>query len=226
MKAAVIAALVGLVAGAKAQTVFYGGDFNGVNGHASQMGGSVFEDMRIYDDFVLNETTTITGVFGNFLQFNQQGANSIYWEIRQGITPGNGGTVVHAGTVSPATVTATGNTLSIYTEYNYESSVSSFDLGPGTYFLTVALNGPYDSAYLSETEGANGVGSTLGNDIAYLDAWDVVNNDHFEVWTARSADYSMGLRGASAVPEPASMAALGLGIIALAKRRRKVQASS
>ncbi|HLO99790.1 MAG TPA: PEP-CTERM sorting domain-containing protein [Fimbriimonas sp.] len=221
MKGAAIATLVGLVAGAQAQTVFYSGDFNGVNGHASQMGGTVFEDMRIYDDFVLSQTTTITGVFANFLQFNQQGANSIYWEIRQGITPGNGGTVVHASTVSPATVTATGNGLSIYTEYKYESAVSSFDLAPGTYFLTVALSGPYDSAYLSETEGANGVGSTIGNNSAFLDAWDVVNNDHFEVWTPKSTDYSMGLVGTAAVPEPASILAIGLGIGALARRKRQ-----
>lgn len=223
MKGTAVIALAVLGACAQAQTIFYGGDFNGINGHASQVGGTTFEDVRSYDDFTLTEATDITGVFGNFLHVGSIGSSSLYWEIRQGVAEGFGGSVVHAATVSPATVTDLGNTFLSYNQFLFESSVTPFTLGPGTYYLTVAVQGGADAAYLCDTDGANGVGSPLDNNHAFVDAWDPFASSHYINWQEEERDFSMGLNGAAAVPEPASMVALGLGAAALLKRRRQAK---
>ena len=83
--------------------LWYNGDFNQLNGLANGdnwdgSGGYA----RVYDDFFVNDPNgwDVTGVFSdNLSTTNITGA---YWEIRQGISAGNGGTLIASGmTMTP-----------------------------------------------------------------------------------------------------------------------------
>jgi hypothetical protein len=223
MKKLALIGIVGLSVGANAQTVFYGGDLNKVDGLASQVstaGG--FTDARVYDDFSISSAQTITGVFGNFLDATNGGVSSILWEIRSGVSSGNGGVVVASGT-NNSTPVATGNSAFGLSEYHYESAVSAFNLNAGTYWLMVALNGGSNAAYVSTTSGSGGVGGPLNNGNSFFDSTQFSSNFKPTGTVLNSGvdgDFSIGLRGSSAVPEPASLAVLGFGALALLRRRK------
>lgn len=231
MKKLLIISLACVAAAAHAGQLFYGGDFDGRSGLRSQEGGNV-SDSRVYDNFMLNQTSNISDVYGNFLDSSGGASTSAFWEIRTGLSEGNGGTVVAGGVFSAATTTATGRGGFGLNEYTYDVKVSGVTLNAGTmYWLTVApdmtgLGGV--NLFLSTTGGANGVGGPLGDDNAF---WD--SSFYGQTWTnsgiatafgdanhTQKWDFSLGVNG-SPVPEPATFAVLGLGALALIKRRRK-----
>ncbi|MBS1701262.1 MAG: PEP-CTERM sorting domain-containing protein [Armatimonadetes bacterium] len=226
MKKLAIIACLGLSIGAQAQTVFYGGDWDGASALVAEI-NSIFPESYynsvVYDDFTVTTETRIDGVFGNFFTIgNPTLSHTLYWEIRKGITPHDGGTVVHDGTVSNATVTSNGDIIDGSNPgYLYDSDVDSFVLEPGTYFLGLAVDHPTSWYFVATTSGDNGIGSPLANGNSF---WTSAENGAFfnSVGTDFDGryDFSMGLRG-SPVPEPASFAALGLGILSLGRRRKK-----
>ncbi len=221
MKQLAIVGLIGLAFGANAQTVFYGGDFDGRDGLAAQVNGPAISNAVVFDNFTLSGTTTISGVFGNFLDGGTQRGGGLYWEIRTGVSAGNGGTLVAGGFSSSASSVATGNSGFGLNEYHYEAGVSSFSLGAGTYWLGVAVDGGDGNIYNSTTSGTNGVGGPLADGNSYFNSTTFgANFQAASDFVGAPADFSMGLRGSS-VPEPASMAALGLGALAMLRRRRK-----
>src|SRR5690349_782469 len=85
-KLLVIAALIGVVSAANAQTVWYGGDFDGVNGYISNSGPNAFGFQGMaYDDFTWNSSQNATFVGGTL--FNGLASDtSINWEIRSGLS--------------------------------------------------------------------------------------------------------------------------------------------
>jgi hypothetical protein len=225
MKKLTLIGFVVLAVGAQASPViFYGGDFDGSNGLASQINGPAFTDVRVYDNFSLATAMNIDGVFGNFQDSGSVRGGSLSWEIRSGVSVGNGGTLLFSGN-NAATTVATGNTPFSKVEYTYSAGVSSFLLGPGNYFLSVAVDGGDGSDYVSTTSGAGGVGGPLADGNSFLNSpsfgFNFNNASDFAASATGLADFSFGLRGSSPVPEPASMAVLGLGAIALLRRRRK-----
>lgn len=230
MKYAVVPLLFCVAAVGNAQTLFFGGDPDGSGGVLSQVDGNIVSDCRVYDDFTITNTSTITGVFGYFLNTVGTGSHQLFWEIRSGITAGDGGTVVHTGTISETTITPTGGTISGRSVALHESSVTPFNLDAGTYNLTVAVRGGSDMAWAARTGGANGIGSPHGNGNSFIDAWNPFapgGPSHYIIWEPASestmvdpTDFAFGLRGATAVPEPASLTALALGGLALIRRRK------
>ena len=116
----------------------------------------------------------ITDVFSdNLMSTNVTGAT---WEIRSGITPGNGGTLVASGMTVTPTVTATGRSGFGFTEFQVKVSGLSVHLpqlpAGQFYWLNVTPIGDLDGrSFDSDTSGANAVGSPAGNDMnAFFDS--------------------------------------------------------
>jgi hypothetical protein len=116
----------------------------------------------VYDNFIVpvGQQWDISDVFSNDLMTTS--VASAHWEIRSGVSSGNGGTLIASGTES-ATPTATGRSLLI-TEYTVEVGLNVL-LNSGTYWLTVS---PIDSgsgrSFVSTTSGTGAVGTPPGND--------------------------------------------------------------
>jgi hypothetical protein len=200
-------ALASAALAANAQTSFYGGDYDGNNAVITSQGANY---ARIYDDFTLGQATNVQSVFGNFIGRS----STLYYEIRQGVSAGNGGTLLYSGTIAAtSTVNGTSRFGSIY---NVSGQISGVTLGPGTYFLGLA-----GSSYLVTASGANGVGGPLNNDLSYFDGQGYGTPPFASTATVGNqgaTDFSMGLNGVAATPGPAAALAFGVGLI---RRRRK-----
>ncbi len=149
--------------------LWYNGDFNGVNGLANEDNDSLGAGQyaRTYDDFNVTASNgwDVGSVFSNNLEnlINVTGAT---WEIRQGISEGNGGTVIASGMTVTPTVTPTGRSGFGFTEYQVLVDGLTVHLPLGTYFLNVTPigDGVDGRSFVSTTSGANCVGTPCGND--------------------------------------------------------------
>lgn len=118
---------------------------------------------REYDDFVVPAGGwVIVGVFAH-LDMNSTGVTQASWEIRSGMSAGNGGALLASG-ISPATQIQTeilGDGTSIYL---LEVDGLSVQLAPGTYWLSVTPITANTKTYLCFTIGRNAIGEPPGND--------------------------------------------------------------
>jgi hypothetical protein len=141
---------------------------------------------------------------------------SAHWEIRTGVSAGNGGTLLFSGDTTP-TVTPTGRADFGYYEYNVDVAVS-FDLAPGNYWMSVVpVSADLGRSYNSNTFGLNAVGThTLNADffdsINFGASFGNANN-----WGSFST-FSSGVIGS--VPEPLSLSIFGIGLAAFGALRR------
>jgi len=196
-------------------TLWYSGDFNTVNGLVNGINTNV-GNANVYDDFtVTGSGWTVHSVFSNDLM--DFSTSSAEWEIRSGVSSGNGGTVVASGT-SAATQVATGRSGFGEAEYTVQVSGLSISLAPGTYWLTVA---PVDSGgggqpYNTTTSGTNGVGSPINGNSFFSSSH---YSDYFTPAGSVSGlyspvDFSMGVIGVlpnSSVPEPSTFLVAACG---------------
>jgi hypothetical protein len=73
-----------------------------------------------------------------FIRFCSNGGSpTASYDIRTGVSEGNGGTSVASGTSVPAQVVATGRNAFGYNEYTVAVSFSALNLPPGTYWANV-----------------------------------------------------------------------------------------
>lgn len=205
---------------------WYNGDFDQRNG--GNVSGFNGFDSRIYDDFnVGGGGWTVTGVFMNVLtNIPTTDILTFSWEIRQGVSAGNGGTVVASNTTG-VSVTATGRSGFGLTEYMVLASGLNVNLAAGTYWLggKIGGNGTSNTIYVSTTSGANAIGTPPGNnDMSYWDSTSFGIGPFAPTSTVFGAgqawDLSMGVR-AVPIPEPGTFVALGVGLAALAALRRR-----
>ena len=118
--------------------LWYNGDFNGVNGLANEdntsLGSGQFAS--VYDDFnVPSPGWSVTAVFSDNLSSTT--VTGALWEIRQGVSEGNGGTLIASGMTMTPVVTPTGRSGFGFTEYMVEVTGLNVSLADGTYFLNV-----------------------------------------------------------------------------------------
>ena len=201
-------------------TLWYNGDFDGVNGLVNQ--GSTSPSVAYtYDDFVISGGTwTLTGAFSNNLM--NFFADSADVEIRSGVSAFNPGTLIYGAYGVGFTQTATGRSGFGFNEYTIAVDLPNIVLGPGTYWLMVAPSSPGVS-FVSTTSGANCIGIPCGTgNNSFLDSADFGAFFNPATDYLNPADFSMGVIGtSSAVPEPSSLIMLGSGIVALAGAARR-----
>jgi len=206
-------AAAGLASAANAQ--FYGGDFNGVNGLSSEKNTTVSEAM-VYDNFNWGGGPVAT-VFGNFLQSIGGQVAGGEWEIRSGVSQGNGGVVVLSGN------SVTGWAFKGPGGFGFEEWTLTLDggnqnLNAGSYWVGVRPIGfGAGRAFVSTTSGAGGIGGPLNDGNSFFDStffgfvFEKVENV-----LGAPADFSLGIT----TPAPGALSLLGLGGLLAARRRR------
>jgi hypothetical protein len=212
------------LANAAGDLVWFNGSFNNVNGLASERNTDV-SDSRTYDNFSLpSGYNQVTGLLGQFYLTSNLVNAPVYWEIRQGAAPGTGGTLIASGTQLGATYTAIGSGFG-FTIYEIRMKLNNpVNLAPNTvYWMTMAPVGNGSGrAFVCTTSGAGAIGTPIGGDDGLIDSvyfglsWFPAN-----VFVGEGqANFAYGVQ---AIPEPASMLALGAGLAGLLGLRRRAR---
>jgi len=176
-----------------AGALWYNGDFAGEatgNGLANEAETSLGSGQFafVYDDFNVTDSGgwDIDSVFSNNLE--NTGVTAAVFEIRSGVSAGNGGTVIASGTTVTPVVTATGRSGFGFTEFMIEITGLSVHLDPGTYHLSVWPVGDLTGrSFNSTTAGANCIGTPCGDDANAF--WD---SNFFNVNFIPTTDPSVG----------------------------------
>ncbi|MFQ3610863.1 MAG: PEP-CTERM sorting domain-containing protein [Fimbriimonadales bacterium] len=201
--------------------VWFNGSFDGVNGLSSERNTSV-GDARTYDNFSLpSGYGVITGLLGQFFLTPEIVGAPVYWEIRQGAGVGTGGTLISAGTATGASYTAIGSGFGL-TIYEIRVKIGNVSVSPNTvYWMTMApVGNGAGRAFVTTTSGAGAIGFPTGGDDGLFDSssfsvsWQLATS----IVGAGNGDFAYGVQ---AIPEPASMIALGTGLAGLLALRRR-----
>lgn len=201
-------------------TLFYGGDLDlndpNQNGLANEndaiVGGNPY-GAATYQNFTLSGNSTVTGLFSNNL--SQLTPTNGYWEIRSGVSEGNGGTLIASGT-GAVTNTPTGRSDFGYNEYRNEVDGLNLALNGGTqYWMAVVpvCTTCAGRSFNSNTDGLNSIGTQQSNDQFFNSAFfgaNYTNANNEGVFPT----FSQGVIGT--VPEPSSLIMLGSGLVAVA----------
>lgn len=243
-----------LASPARAGLLWYNGDNDNRDSLAneSKVGVETGNDIGllatslVYDNFVVpvGQVWTLSSVFANELMDYNGAVTTATWQIRSGVSAGNGGTLVASGdTAATATINIPFNPALGLTGEQVSATVTGVTLTAGTYWLAVAPDSTgvfADQAYIVTTSGANAVGTPAGNDGNSF----ITNNfptsgpDAYNFTPTTTAlsgdgdgpkiDFSMGVNGTfapAAVPEPMSavLVAMGVALPALVRARRRAQ---
>jgi len=215
-------------------SVWYNGDLNHVNGLANERDSSLGfgQYAHVFDDFNVpsGQTWPVIGLYSNNYD-SMTGIVGVEWSIRQGITAGNGGTLIASGTAGPGNFQVLFHNPGDfgYTEYTVQVFVGGQIplLTSGTYFLNVTPVGSGNGrSFTSDTSGVNCIGTPCGNNgNAFFDSNFFGANYQPTGDQGQPGDFSMGVQGVIA-PEPPPWAMMTMGAVVLIgvqqlRRRRK-----
>ena len=156
-----------------AGALWYNGDFDGVDGLTNEQDTFADGYSRIYDDFNVPDAEgwDVNSVFSNNLASTN--ISSATFEIRQGVSDGNPGTLIASGTTVTPEVTPTGRSGFGFIEFMVQVNGLSIHLDPGDYFLNVTPVDNLDGgrSFNSTTSGANCIGTPCGDNAnSFLDS--------------------------------------------------------
>jgi len=213
--------------------LFYGGD--PIGGGPSCVINSQGPDSRVYDNFTVPALCEgpsrwkIDCIFGYYIFDATEPLATVQYEIRQGISRGNGGELLYKNTAGAALV-STFETRDNGLVYRIECPVAEgIILSPGDYWVTLApiIDEASKQYFISLTEGVNGVGSPVFDGLSFVDSPSYGYNwAPGTDWYGGKPDFSIGLIG-EVVPEPSALGALAAGSISLvgltrlSRRRRR-----
>lgn len=182
----------------------------------------------VYDDFTFD-------LPGNIIQFQMIGRDNtgspvaMYYEIRSGVSAGNGGTLVASG----LTPTASSGPLPLDGSFGIppagSGSYGYYDAGPsipihvdpGTYWIGLAPLQGFGSWDVTSTQGLGAIGHPINNGNAfYYNSADPLAN------FASMGAHDFGLRiytdvPTTFIPEPNSLSLIALGILGFFRRPKQ-----
>jgi uncharacterized protein (TIGR03437 family) len=195
--------------GAPTGTVgWYNGDCqSGIPGQSAWYAG-VQQFGRTYDDFVVPAAGwMISAVFAHS-NMSVAGVAEAVWEIRSGVSAGNGGIVVASGR-SAATQTLMFTYPTGQNVYRIQVDGLRVQLGAGTYWLSVSPIAEFTQSYVCATVGGAASGTPAGNDgKGFYYAAGATGNVNFQALqntgqAGTSGDFSQGVLITNA-PTPAA----------------------
>ena len=205
-----------------ANLYFYGGDWEpndpNANGLANGTSGGFPGDpygSAVYQNFVAGTGIHVTGLFtNNAINYIP---TSGYWEIRSGVSEGNGGTLVASGT-GRVTNSPTGRSGFDYDEYNNTVSGLNVDLPANTYWFAVVPTCPTCEGLSYNTNslhGVNAVGTQISDQQYWNSSYFGVNFTNADNGILQGSTFSSGVY-AYVTPEPSSLILLGSGLLGAA----------
>jgi hypothetical protein len=177
---------------------------------------------NVYDEFIVPAGSgwDVTSVFSDDSMLGTTVVTQANWQIRSGVSSGNGGTLIASGA-------SAASQDQIYSGAGYvidtiQVNNLSVDLAPGTYWLSVApviTNSDTAGTVPTNDAGAVGLPTENGMGVGTFDNYPSVGLDYFADPTSGGSphDWSMGLYATplGATPEPSAFGLMAIGWLAV-----------